>query len=204
MVQKTSGKFEIMESTVSIVSGSVRVPTNVSHEMVALEPPKPNANEDLIELSSQDIYKYFQLCGYEYQELFCGLVCADHHGEYHCMLYFTSGICLSSLAWIHIVLHNSGCSHMRYLIDPMQGITSPQNYKIRNLEYEIIIASLWTCMLKIYKLRVYTHLVSEQLQKYDLKMQKGYQFCWTFLVTYSEAKLKSSGVKHLLLLSHFG
>jgi fatty acid synthase len=90
MVQKASGKFEIMASNASVVTGSVRVPTNVSHEMVALEPPRPNVNEDLLELSSQDIYKYFRLCGYEYGGLFRGLVCADNHGGYHCLLYYTS------------------------------------------------------------------------------------------------------------------
>jgi hypothetical protein len=89
MVQKASGKFEVTENNASVVSGSVRVPTNVSHEMVALEPLKPVVNEDLLELSSQDIYKYFRLCGYEYQGLFLGLVHADNHGGYHCMLYYT-------------------------------------------------------------------------------------------------------------------
>jgi hypothetical protein len=151
MVQKASGKFEVTESNASVVSGSVRVPTNASHEMVALEPPKPIVNDELLELSSRDIYKYLRLCGYEYEGLFRGLVHADNYGGYHCMLYYTSGFSLSSLIWIYIVLHSSDCSHMRYLIDPMQGISSmqpksSQDEKIRNLEYGIIIARLWTCM----------------------------------------------------------
>jgi hypothetical protein len=94
MVQKSSCQFEVTEGNASVVSGSVQVPTNVSHEMVALEPPKPIVNEDLLELSSQDIYKYFQLCGYEYHRDFCGLVSADNHGGYHCMLYYMNNFSL--------------------------------------------------------------------------------------------------------------
>jgi hypothetical protein len=97
MVQKASGKFEVIESNATVVSGSVRVPTNASHEMVVLEPPKPIVNNELLEMSSQDIYKYFRLCGYEYHGVFCGLVCADGHGGYHCMLYYTNSFSQSSL-----------------------------------------------------------------------------------------------------------
>jgi hypothetical protein len=105
MVQKASGKFEVTEGNVSVVSGSVRVPTNVSDEMVALEPPKPIVNDELLELSSRDIYKYLRLYGYKYHGVFCGLVCADSHGGYHCMLYCTNSFSLSSLAVIHTVIN---------------------------------------------------------------------------------------------------
>jgi fatty acid synthase len=107
MVQKASGKFEVTEGNAPVVSGLVRVPTNVSHEMVALKPPKPIVNEDLLELSSRDIYKYLRLCGYEYEGLFRGLVCADNHGGYHCILYYTNtcSFSLSSLAVIYTVIN---------------------------------------------------------------------------------------------------
>jgi hypothetical protein len=100
MVQKASGKFEVTEGNAPVVSGLVQVPTNVAHEMVALEPPKPIINEDLLELTSQDFYKYFRLCGYEYHGVFCGLVCVDNHGGYHFMLYDINSFSLSSLAVI--------------------------------------------------------------------------------------------------------
>ncbi|PNF24204.1 hypothetical protein B7P43_G16135, partial [Cryptotermes secundus] len=80
MILKVSGKFEVTESNTPVVSGLVRVPMKVSHEMVALEAPRPIVNDELLELSSRDIYKYLRLRGYEYQGLFCGLVCADNHG----------------------------------------------------------------------------------------------------------------------------
>jgi hypothetical protein len=101
MVQKASGQFEVTEGNATVVSGLVRVPTNVSHEMVTLEVPKPIVNEDLLELSSRDMYKYFRLHGYEYQGVFCGLVSADNHGGYHCLLYYMTNFSLPSLAVIH-------------------------------------------------------------------------------------------------------
>jgi fatty acid synthase len=105
MVQKASGKFEVTEGNAPVVSGLVRVPTKVSHEMVALEPCKPIVNDELLELSSQDIYKYFRLRGYEYHGIFRGLVCADNYGMYHCKLYYMNSFSQSSLALIHTVIH---------------------------------------------------------------------------------------------------
>lgn len=81
MVQKGSGKFEVAEGGVAIVSGSVQVPQNISHEMVSLEPPEPLHDDDLLELTSRDIYKELRLRGYNYQGLFRGLISADNHGR---------------------------------------------------------------------------------------------------------------------------
>jgi hypothetical protein len=106
MVQKVSGQFEVTEGNTAVVSGLVRVPTDVSREMVALEPPQPIVRDDLLELSSRDIYKYFRLCGHEYEGAFCGLVCADNHGECHCMLYYKNKFGLASLAVIHTVINS--------------------------------------------------------------------------------------------------
>jgi fatty acid synthase len=101
MVQKASGQFEVTEGSATVVSGLVRVSTNISHEMMTLEAPKPIVNEDLLKLSSRDIYKYLRLRGYEYQEVFCGLVSADNHGEYHCMLYYIGFVCATHLHYVH-------------------------------------------------------------------------------------------------------
>lgn len=81
MVQKGSGKFEVAEGGVAIVSGSVQLPQNISREMVSLEPPEPLHDDDLLELTSRDIYKELRLRGYNYQGLFRGLISADNHGR---------------------------------------------------------------------------------------------------------------------------
>lgn len=82
MVQKGSGKFEVSEKGTAIVSGTVRIPENISHEMASLESYEPNSINSWLELSSDDIYKELQLRGYNYQGIFRSLVSLDNLGEY--------------------------------------------------------------------------------------------------------------------------
>jgi fatty acid synthase len=82
-VQKVSGKFEVAEDNAVIVHGLVRVPTDVFHEMMTLGTPKELVKDDMLKLSSQDIYKELHLCGYEYKGLFRSLVFADIYGGCH-------------------------------------------------------------------------------------------------------------------------
>ena len=81
MVQKGSGNFEMYEGGMPVVSGTVQVPNNVSHDRASLEFFQPQTCDDLVELSSQDIYKELRLRGYNYQGDFCGLVSLDNTGE---------------------------------------------------------------------------------------------------------------------------
>jgi fatty acid synthase len=81
MVQKGSGNFEVFEGGAAVVSGTVRVPDNVSHETASLELLEQQTGDNLLELSSQDIYKELRLRGYNYQGDFCGLVSLDNCGE---------------------------------------------------------------------------------------------------------------------------
>ncbi|PSN32561.1 hypothetical protein C0J52_22028 [Blattella germanica] len=63
MVQKGSGNFEISEGGVTVVCGSVRIPEDVTKELVDMVPPEETVGEDLIDLSSRDIYKELRLRG---------------------------------------------------------------------------------------------------------------------------------------------
>ena len=81
MVQKGSGNFEVFEGGTAVVSGTVQVSDNVSHESTSLEFFQPPTNDDLVELSSQDIYKELRLRGYNYHGDFRGLVSLDSSGE---------------------------------------------------------------------------------------------------------------------------
>jgi hypothetical protein len=81
-VQRGTGNFEVFEGGVAVVSGTVQVPENVSHETASLEFFEPQTSDDLLELSSQDIYKELRLRGYSHQGDFCGLVSLDNCGEY--------------------------------------------------------------------------------------------------------------------------
>jgi len=81
MVQKGSGNFEVVEGGATVVSGTVRVADNVCHERASLEFFEPQTSDDLVKLSSQDIYKELRLRGYNYHGDFCGLVSLDSSGE---------------------------------------------------------------------------------------------------------------------------
>jgi fatty acid synthase len=81
MVQKGSGNFEVFEGGAAVVSGTVRVPDDVSQETASLEFFEPQTSDDLLKLSSQDIYKELRLRGYNFQGDFCGLVSLDNYGE---------------------------------------------------------------------------------------------------------------------------
>jgi len=81
MIQKGSGNFEVFEGGTAVVSGTVQVSDNVSHESASLEFFQPPTSDDLVELSSEDIYKELRLRGYNYHEDFCGLVSLDSSGE---------------------------------------------------------------------------------------------------------------------------
>ena len=81
MVQKGSGNFEVFEGGAAVVSGTVRIPDNVSHERASLEFSESQTSDDLLELSSHDIYKELRLRGYNYHGDFCGLVSLDNSGE---------------------------------------------------------------------------------------------------------------------------
>ena len=80
MVQRGTGKFEVIEGGVAVVSGTVQAP-NVSHERTSLGFPESQNSDNFLELSSQDIYKELRLRGYNYHGDFCGLVSLDNCGE---------------------------------------------------------------------------------------------------------------------------
>jgi fatty acid synthase len=81
MVKKGTGNFEVFEGGAAVVSGTVRLPENISNETASLEFFKPQTSDNLLELSSRDIYKELRLRGYNYQGDFCGLVSLDNCGE---------------------------------------------------------------------------------------------------------------------------
>ena len=81
MVQKGTGNFEVVEGGAAVVSGTVQIPENVSNVRSSMEFCEPQTSDDLLELSSQDIYKELRLRGYNYHGDFRGLVSLDKSGE---------------------------------------------------------------------------------------------------------------------------
>jgi len=102
MVQKGSGKFEVAEGSTAVVTGSVQLPENITHEIVPLDPPEPLLNDELLDLTSRDIYKELHLRGYNYRGLFRSLVSIDNLGEFS--NFFTSVFYLIKLHLLQIKL----------------------------------------------------------------------------------------------------
>lgn len=82
MVQKGTGNFEVVEGGAAIVTGRVYVPEDVSKEMVDLAPPEVPQPEDLLKLTTRDIYKELRLRGYNYKGLFRSLESSDNTGNF--------------------------------------------------------------------------------------------------------------------------
>jgi len=82
MVQKGTGNFEVFEGGATVVSGTVQIPDNVSHERASLEFSEPQTSDDCLEMSSRDINKELRLRGYTYKGDFCDIVSLDSSGEY--------------------------------------------------------------------------------------------------------------------------
>ncbi|XP_043664577.1 fatty acid synthase-like [Vespula pensylvanica] len=68
MIQKGSGKFEVVEGGTAIVTGIIRLVTNLSKEKVPLDVINRNfdADNEEEELEEKDIYKELKLRGYQY------------------------------------------------------------------------------------------------------------------------------------------
>ncbi|XP_057319878.1 fatty acid synthase-like [Microplitis mediator] len=78
LIQKGTGKFEVVEGDVAVVTGYVHYTTNPSLEK--MNPPVPQNHEEE-EMSSRDVYKELRLRGYQYSGLFQGIKSASTTGQ---------------------------------------------------------------------------------------------------------------------------
>ncbi|XP_047362256.1 fatty acid synthase-like [Vespa velutina] len=81
MIQKGSGNFEVVEGGLAIVTGSIRVATNLLKEKIPLDLIKANIDSEEEELDAKDIYKELKLRGYQYSGLFRSLNSASVSGK---------------------------------------------------------------------------------------------------------------------------
>ncbi|RLU24885.1 hypothetical protein DMN91_002976 [Ooceraea biroi] len=72
MVQKGTGKFEVSEDDIAIVSGLIRVTPNPPSEKVSPALLPEDTDEEEV-MNTEDIYKEFRLRGYQYAGPFCSL-----------------------------------------------------------------------------------------------------------------------------------
>ncbi|KAL2719273.1 fatty acid synthase-like [Vespula squamosa] len=81
MIQKGTGNFEVAEKGVAIVTGMIRVATNLSEEKIPLDVIEANVDNEKEVLETKDIYKELKLRGYEYSGLFRSLHSASVSGK---------------------------------------------------------------------------------------------------------------------------
>lgn len=71
----------MVEGGVAIVTGKIRLPTNLSKEKVPLDIIKENVDSEEEELNEKDIYKELKLRGYQYSGLFRSIRSASVSGR---------------------------------------------------------------------------------------------------------------------------
>jgi fatty acid synthase len=80
----------VAEGSTAVVTGSVQLPENITREIVPLDPSEPLHNDELLDLTSRDIYKELHLRGYNYHGLFRSLASIDNLGEFSKFLFYSS------------------------------------------------------------------------------------------------------------------
>ncbi|XP_001605700.1 fatty acid synthase [Nasonia vitripennis] len=78
MIQKGTGRFEIVEGGAAVVTGHVRVTKNPAAEKIKVRIPVSREEEIL---SMRDVYKEMKLRGYQHHGLFRGIVSATRDGS---------------------------------------------------------------------------------------------------------------------------
>ncbi|XP_071569269.1 fatty acid synthase-like isoform X2 [Temnothorax nylanderi] len=78
-IQEGSNRFEITEGDNAIVTGTVRIPTNIENEKISANLAECIDDEE--EMNTKDIYKELRLRGYQYAGAFRGLKSASVTGS---------------------------------------------------------------------------------------------------------------------------
>lgn len=80
-IMEGTGNFEIVEGGTVAVSGRIYEPEDVTKEMLDLPEPYTEAENDLLMLTENDIYKDLRLRGYDYFGMFRGMHEAENRGN---------------------------------------------------------------------------------------------------------------------------
>ncbi|XP_071569274.1 fatty acid synthase-like isoform X1 [Temnothorax nylanderi] len=78
-IQEGSNRFEIIEGDNVVVTGTVRIPTNIENEKISANLAECVDDEE--KMSTKDIYKELRLRGYQYAGIFRGLKSASITGS---------------------------------------------------------------------------------------------------------------------------
>ena len=82
-----SGDFEICEGGSVAVSGKIYLPEDPTKELLDLPKPDIKDDKEILDLLSTDVYKELRLRGYDYNDIFKGILKSDSRG------------CIGELEW---------------------------------------------------------------------------------------------------------
>lgn len=74
-----TNRFEIIEADTTVVTGTIRIPTNIENEKISANFTECVDDEEI--MSTKDIYKELKLRGYQYSGTFRGLKSASVTGS---------------------------------------------------------------------------------------------------------------------------
>ncbi|CAD6237321.1 GSCOCG00002249001-RA-CDS, partial [Cotesia congregata] len=89
MIQQGTGKFEVVEGEVAVVTGFIHIVTEPS--MIMMNPTPPENNEEE-EMTAKDVYKELKLRGYQYSGYFRGIKSASTNGTRGKIAWFNNWV----------------------------------------------------------------------------------------------------------------
>ncbi|XP_024893544.1 fatty acid synthase-like, partial [Temnothorax curvispinosus] len=140
-IQKDSNRFEIIERDSTIVTGIVRIPTNIKNETISAN--LAEYVDDKEEMSTKDIYKELKLRGYQYTGVFQGLKSSSVTGSNGHIAWTSNWVAfMDNMLQMMILGQNSRSllvpTRIRKLtIDPKYHIQLIRDYVIEERQFSV-------------------------------------------------------------------
>ncbi|XP_024867958.1 fatty acid synthase-like, partial [Temnothorax curvispinosus] len=140
-IQEGSNRFGIIEGDSAIVTGIVRIPTNIENEKISANLAECIDGEE--EMSTKDIYKELRLRGYQYAGAFRGLKSASVTGSNGHIAWTSNWVAfMDSMLQMMILGQNSRSLYVptrirKLTIDPKYHTQIIQDYPIGDRQFSV-------------------------------------------------------------------
>ncbi|XP_024880597.1 fatty acid synthase-like, partial [Temnothorax curvispinosus] len=140
-IQEGSNRFDIIEGDNAIVTGTVRIPTNIENEKISANFAECIDSEE--EMSTKDIYKELRLRGYQYAGAFRGLKSASVTGSNGHIAWTCNWVAfMDSMLQMMILGQNSRSLYVpirirKLTIDPKYHTQIIQDYPIGDRQFSV-------------------------------------------------------------------
>ncbi|XP_071575415.1 fatty acid synthase-like [Temnothorax nylanderi] len=140
-IQEGSNRFDIIEGDNAIVTGTVRIPTNIENEKISANLAECIDGEE--EISTKDIYKELRLRGYQYAGAYRGLKSASVTGSNGHIAWTCNWVAfMDSMLQMMILGQNSRSLYVptrirKLTIDPKYHIQIIQDYSLEDRQFSV-------------------------------------------------------------------